>query len=280
MMNGNTSGTGNNYFNHEYADGSNGDITTTGSSLSQAFNFPLVTPISAPRPFVLNYSGSSRLPSEWNDTAYSGQRTVLSLLESYYSSAYSGSYRASAALSMRVGSQVSYWVMNGLATQANFGSSQIAKLCVVSMVRAFMQAGNPSITVGRITPVPLLSISQPKVTDQFTDPASVTLVWSATWSRWDGQPYTEAYPSPYTNPTSIIYNLKYSSDNGKTWRYVQDGSAATSGQYDAGHSVSVTTYTWDVSAFPRGNYIVRIEGYRQGFPLHYTYQQREVYIFR
>lgn len=278
MMNGNPAGDSASYFNHEYADSANGTLTADGSTMSSNYNYPLVTPITAPRPFVLNYTGSGRQPAEWATTAYVNSRTTLSWLEDYYNSSYSGSYRSSALIKMIQGSDQSYWVMNGLGTQSNFGSAEMGKFCITSMLRAFHSAGSPLVPTNPITQIPLLSITHPRTTDPLDDVTSIGISWDTQWSRWDGQAYSEDYPSPFTGSATIKYLLKYSTDNGRHWKYMSDNAAAVAGEYDGSYAVTSSPYTWNVAGFPRGSYIIRVEGYREGYALHYTYHQREIYI--
>jgi len=49
------------------------------------------------------------------------------------------------------------------------------------------------------------------------------------------------------------------------------------GVYNPTYNVT-SPQTWNVSGFAQGNYTIVVEGYRQGYPLHYTYQQQSVYI--
>ena len=271
---------GNGPFCHEYEDGKTGTITTVGLTLAQIFNLPLMSSIQASRPFTLNYN--SRTPPEWANSVYNSQRTSLSTLKTYYDSSYSSSsYDASAQVSVtnKDGTQVCYGIMNGIDKQTNFGSAQIAKLTVVSMIRGFMDGGNPGISVGRISQLPKVTLTKPGITDEFKDPGTpVNVAWTLEWKRWDGQKYTEDYPDGYTESTVVSYNVKYSNDMGKHWYFIQDGTAASAGSFDQGHSLAGLSCAWSVSGLPRGTYLLRAEAYRQNYPLHYSYHQMQVYL--
>jgi prepilin-type N-terminal cleavage/methylation domain-containing protein len=285
IVNGNPTASGNTYFNHEYRDSDTAPITSTGTTVGGVFNFPLPTPINASRPFTLSYSGASRLPPEWNDTAYSGQRTQTSFLENYFekSSGWSPStdYDSSALMTVTLGTDRAYFIMNGLSPQANFGANQIGKFCVVNLLRGFMRAGAPANTVGNITQLPLVNISSPTITDEFTNPASIDVVWSTAWSRWDGNLYTEQYAAGFTSTATLTYNVKYTDDNGQSWYFVQNGASTESGVKATGFPFeAMTPLVWDVSTLPEGNYILRVEAYRDDVPLHYAQHQRQVYIKR
>jgi prepilin-type N-terminal cleavage/methylation domain-containing protein len=266
---------------------SNGNLTSTGITISQDFNFPLTTPLinqsttqSDERPFQLT---GTYLGPEWSDSVYSSQRTTTNLYEVYYD--YNGSLTdvMSGMVRMSSGTQVATFDINGVANQSNFGTFEIGKLIMIGMTRAYMQAGNPTITTGSVTPVPLVSVSSPAVGDQYTDPSTIPVSWSIKWIRWDGNAYTSMYPANYTNATSLVVNIKYSNNTGKNWYFVQDGQPAILGTADIPHDLSSTSsYSWNISSFPAGDYLVQVETYRQpqNYPLHYTYQQREFYVIR
>ena len=270
-----SSGTG--PFNHEYRDNQDANITTVGQTLSTIFNFPLLSTIKASRPFYLNYG--SRFPPEWNDSNYSGQRVTTSTVNVYYDSTYySSNYDASAQIKMETSTQAAYITMNGIDKQTNFGAAQIAKLTLVSMIRGFMDAGLTSITKGRIPQLPKVNITSPDPNGDYTNPGTISVTWDMQWTRWDGQLYTENYPNGFVDPVTVVYNVKYSNDNGNTWKFIQDNTSASPGERDTNHDLVVTNYTWIVSTFPKGTYLIRVEAYRDGRPLHYAYHQIAFYL--
>ena len=258
-----------------------------GLNLSSSFNFPLLSSISAPRPFTLDY-GSSGRPPEWNDTEYNKQRTTLSVPSIsgtpriYYESSYSASsYDASSVVKMSSStSSACYLVVSGLNTQANFGTAQMGKLDLISMIRAFLDGGQQSAP-GIVPQIPLVEISAPTVSDTFNNPTTIDMQWGASWKRWDGEKYTEEYPAGYSETTSIVYAVKYSNDNGRHWYYCSDNSATTAGEKDYPlHTTSLNTISWFAATMPRGTYIIRVECYRRDLGLHYSYDQVGIYINR
>jgi hypothetical protein len=78
----------------------------------------------------------------------------------------------------------------------------------------------------------------------------------------------------------------YSDDNGVTWNWMQNDAPATPGKaLPAGDSKilsGTTSYSWTVpqARFPQGNYIIRVEGYRTGYSLHYSFHQFTAFIRR
>ncbi len=278
FFNGNNSGSNAQYFNHEFWDSNVGIITNNGLTLAQDFNFPLLGSMTARRPFRLNAKNNK--PEEWNTTFYNSRRTTLSTLENYYEAqGNTSSHDSSALIRMQLGSEVGSVVMNGLSPQTQFGSAQISKMCVINLIRGFMAAGNPAITVDRIPQVPMVTISSPTTSDEFNDPSDIEVSWVTSWNRWDLKPYTETYPSGYSESTNLITNIKYSDDNGKNWYFADDQSPAEVGVKSAAHN-SFDPMTWAVDSLPRGNYILRVEVYRELYNLHYSYHQRQIYIKR
>lgn len=276
FFNGNASGGNSNWFMHNSGASGNATLQTGGSTMAADFSFPLVPTIASPRPFQL--ASTSSEPPEWDETAYQNLRTTLSTRELWYKRT-GITEDSSAFVRVTYGGQAGGAVMNGLDPQDDFGAAQISKLCVVGMLRGFMLSGEPAVTVGNVPQVPLVTISSPAVTDEFTNPSSINVTWTTAWTRWDGQPYTTGYGG-YT-PPAVMYNLKVSFDNGRTWVYAGTTVPAKAGVPSNSYPVT-TPYTWSVPAgtYPTGNYVIRLECYRTGRGLHYSQHQRRVFIRR
>ncbi len=280
FYNGQTAGNGSGTYGHDFADGSNGDITALGLDMSTVFSQPLITPISAPRPFNLNNSNNG-MPPEWNNSIYSGMRTTISIptvpatgvSRVYYTSEYSSSDNASAVVQMVLGSSTCYVSANGLSTQSNFGTIQMGGYIVMNMIRSFLDAG---LYTGQshIPQLPYVQITNPLVTSSFNNATtSIPITWTISWLRWDGNLYTVDYTAGYSESTTMVYNVKYF--DGANWRFCSDGTIAQEGIYDSAHSLSTTSYTWNnLSGLTKGvSYILCVEAYRQNYPLHYGYDQ-------
>lgn len=145
--------------------------------------------------------------------------------------------------------------------------------------------------------------------NQFTNPSAVTLSWSSPvswpsatpvsqtlWTRWAGSDgaanwYTEEYPnysvgatitnSTYVEPATVFYVPMWEpgNGNGTTWiSAIDNATTLTSGNYYAPAACSTTqmAVTWNVSntsQFPQGTYNFRVDGFRQGYPLHYSFHE-------
>jgi type II secretory pathway pseudopilin PulG len=284
FYNGNPTGTGNTYLNHRDQWTDQGLITATGTLVAGTFNFPLPTPISAPQPFRLDDSGSMALPQEWSHPEYAAQRTTLNTVENYFE-ADPGfdpvNFDASALIKSVAPAGTGYFVINGLHAQTNFGTNQIGKLAAVNLLRGFLRMGAPPAAPGQVTPVPLVTILQPTPTDEFRDPSMINVVWTSSWTRWNGQPYTEHYPPGYASLAPVTYHVKFW--NGTGWRFAQDPAAPAEAGIrspDPVFAVTGTTLPWNVSSLGEGSYTLRVEGFRDAHPLHYAYHERQIFIKR
>lgn len=115
------------------------------------------------------------------------------------------------------------------------------------------------------------------------DPTSINVQWDTTWRRWDALPYTPSYAANFAETTTVRYALLYRRDNGKTWLFMQNDAVATPGvRPAAGLLQTAATYDWSVPAakFPKGNYVIRVEAYRDGIPLHYSFHQYRAFFKR
>jgi hypothetical protein len=275
-------------FNHNY-DGSDFGVLTAnpGTNMSTNFNFPLLASINAWRPFTITNTSSPTYPPEWNNSYYSNTRTALSIpsinsnSRIYYTSKNASSnYNSSAVIKVTQGSNTFYDVVSGLSIEDDFGTSDMGKSVLISMLQAFIDGGMYS-GQDQISQVPLTSISNPTNASAFPNPSSISTEWSSSWVGWDGNPYTSDYPNPYTTDPEngkLLYSLKYSNDSGQTWKYCSDNTPTSLGARDASHTSSSTSYSWPVSGFPKGTYLLRVECYRQDLILHYAYDQIQIQI--
>ncbi len=231
-----------------------------------------------------------------------------------------------------VTSQVGYVVETGTAPSGSVGAQTLAETALVFAMRTFLDGGQMAATgtVGHIVQLPLVKIflaqSPPEYSESqtiaFTVGSPVTATSAGGGAVSVGMPvtdiwwgynpnglasyYTEEYPQAslgsagmtaqtgnYQEAVSVIYNLKYSSNGGKTWSYVQDDAAAVTGVCDcdisnpspAGHAVTNVaplTYNWPVSTGTRiltqGVYELMVEAYRQNYGEHYSYDIQDLEV--
>ncbi|MGC8889290.1 MAG: type IV pilus modification PilV family protein [bacterium] len=292
-LNGSSNPTNSNLgFNHEHRNPPNASNTATltedGRRMNEAFNIVLPESMDARRPFALNVNLRTKgwMPPQWNDSSFSSYRGTLSFYKSYYNASFDSSYRSSALLKLTAPTLASdtktgYFLINGLSPAGETGVAFIARYAIVSTIMGFLDAGDPSnLDRDRIEQVPYITITSPTEIDEINNPQTIEIQWSLEWKRWDGKSYSDYQ---YNNPPVVIYAVKYSSDGGKTWRYVQDDQPTSPGERpDDVHKIEATSYILNTPAnkFPNGTYIFMVEAYRRDIQNHYAFHQRRVFIRR
>ncbi|MCB4791767.1 MAG: prepilin-type N-terminal cleavage/methylation domain-containing protein [Elusimicrobia bacterium] len=292
-----------NAFRHEADGGADDDnITALGTAMGTVFNMPMLSQVFVARPF--GFTSSTSWPQERALTPYSGIRTTLSipaisgLNRVFYTTtrsanAITGPFYGNATVKVTQGISTCYMVYSGVSTQGDFGTTQIGKLVLASLLRTFLDSGLYASTQDRIPQVPLVDITRPTSADEFDNPSSIITEWTYNWTRWNQENYTEEYPAGYVDrldlvtETPVIYSLKYSPDREQTWYHCVDDSIAQFGELSTNpaHFTTLSTYTWDVSAKAGGSYVLMVECYRQDFaankfPLHHSYDKIGIYIRR
>jgi len=303
--------------NHDFQDTgtqSNGDLTQAGNEVAQTFRFPLLNTVLAMRPFQITGTGGVAIqPPEANSAPYINtnggfyfMRTTLNLLDNLYQTRGNSSEYSSAIVRFSTGApgapninnSVGNAVINGLSPQSDTGTSYIGKMSLIGLLRGFMASGAPNppgnttlFLSSRVVQLPLIVSTSPAANDEIHDPTNIRIFWFTNWQRWDGQKYASSYPNTFSETVPLLYNIKISKDNGRSWIFPQDRSPAQEGVVDTNHLVTYGSppnnyFDWNVSdtsfdtGYPQGPYIFRIECYRQGLPLHYSYHQLRVFIKR
>ena len=263
----------------------NGTLTTLGQEIAD--NYSMTMPATAPisRPWLLGDSGAGG--DHWNYTPYNGtNRYNGSIYKTYYTHA-SGTGSGLVKLTNYANTNAAYIVVNGIDKTVDSGTTFIAKFAVLSLVHSFLEAGSTTNTL-RIPQLARVEIESPTDITELNDPADINVQYNVSWTRWDGQPYS-ATGTFSENEALLEYVLMYSNDNGTNWFYVQDDSPAVRGQRpssstyiipDAG--AGAENYTWSVPAgqFPEGSYLLRVDCYRQGASVHYSWHQNKLFIQR
>jgi prepilin-type N-terminal cleavage/methylation domain-containing protein len=286
---------------------SQGVLAGGGTEIANNYNFPVDSPIDANRGFVIN--GNAVAP---NNSLLNGTQPMYGTLNTltdqwslglFYNAADNSlvpvirpNEWASDLIAMRQGTSAAFVVQNGLSPSGVAGTDFIARWSFLVLTQGFLDAGrfNPGAGIGNapaVQQVPRVSITSPNVNTNTTNPATLNVAWALTWQRWDGKGYTTAYPAVYTPPVVPVlsYFTSFSSDNGLTWVYLQNPlRAAVPGvrlqvadpDYAACH-LTTASYNWTgIASLPAGAYIIRVEAYRDAFPLHYSTHQYQIFINR
>jgi type II secretory pathway pseudopilin PulG len=258
-----------------------------GDEIKNNFNFPLDSPMPAWRPFVIN--GQANGNTEGLGQAPYGATTSLSWLRKYYDQNQQGNHSSSAVIGVREGStqNAMFVVANGLSPTGTAGTEYLARWAFLSLIQSYFEAGGYNDgDAPAAAQLPRVVITDPNLNTSLTpDTSSVRIQWAITWRRWDGKTYTAAYnASDFAIGATNSYYIMYSTDNGANWKYVQNNAKATPGvkSTDNTHKVTALYYDWSVpvNSFPTGAYIIRVEAYRDDYPLHYSYHQYQMFLNR
>ena len=271
-------------FHHRYQDGTSGNLFSDGQAVADTYKLPLASSISNNRPFDTDVNDTAMNPDHFLQNAY-GAPTVLQPQAEFYR--HSTNIFGSALLATRDGNDASFVVVNGLSPSGTSGTAFIARWSFLSLTQSFLAAGlySPSGTPdpSRVRELPRVAITNPNDDVDIENPSVLTVTWDSRWRRWDDRPYTPSYSDTFTEDTTIRYALLYSRDNGRTWLHMIDDTSAKAGTRPAdGYLQTETTYAWSVPAasFPKGNYVIRVEAYRDEVPLHYSFHQYRAFFKR
>jgi type II secretory pathway pseudopilin PulG len=278
------SGSVNSTFHHRYADNTSGTRAAEGNAIANTYKLPLPPSIANSRPFDISVNDTGMNPDHFLQNAYGGTTTLQKEAEFYR---HDSNIPGSALLAMRNGSDAAFVVVNGLSPTGQSGVAFISRWSFLSLIQSFLEAGqyaqagvpDPS----RVRELPRVAITWPNDDVDIEDPPTLDVQWEATWKRWDGLPYTPSYADTFTEDTTVRYAPLYSRDNGQNWLFMKDDTPATVGvRPAAGYLQTGTTHLWSVpkSKFPKGNYVIRIEAYRDAIPLHYSFHQYRAFIKR
>lgn len=280
------SGSASSTFHHRYEDNTAGTLQSPdGSAIASTYKLPLPGSMANSRPFATNVNDTGMNPDHFLQQPYGAATTLQSLAEFYR---HSTSIHGSALLGMRSGNDAAFVVVNGLSPAGESGVAFISRWSFLSLIQSFLASGLYSSggtpDPARVRPLPRIVITQPNDNIDLNDPPDVRVEWDTQWRRWDGLRYTPSYANNFVDDTTVRYVLLYSRDNGRTWLHMIDDTPATPGvrPADAGYLQTAANYTWPtpVQRFPKGNYLIRIEAYRDGLPLHYSFHQYRAFVKR
>ncbi len=288
-------GTSRSTFHHQYKDGGSGALVEDGPQLAEKYNFPMPTRAQISRPFGLTTSGSGGVGDEFGFTS-NYPRFRAQMVRRFYNHNSGQTGSGLVRLQQPDRSRGGYIVVNGIDKTLESGSAFISRYATLSLIHSYFAAGVPG-GENRVKQLPRLQVRHPTLITELENPAAIPVQWSTEWTRWDGLPYTESYPTGFTqDDAELVYVLTYSSDGGKTWLNMMDDSVAELGQIPwiegVGPDPAKTlvdqsngadeTWVWNTPAakFPQGSYLVRIEGYRASESLHYCHHVEKIYVNR
>ncbi|MEO6594718.1 MAG: hypothetical protein ABIP94_08185 [Planctomycetota bacterium] len=268
---------------HHVSSSGNGTLTAVGLELANNYNMTMPTAAPITRPFGLTLAGSTG--EEFSYAPYS-TKYKASLFRTYYTHA-AGTGSGLVKLVDPGNTTAAYVVVNGISNAVENGTTFISKFAVLSLVHSFFEAGSTSNTF-RIPQLPRLEIESPTDITELNDPSTIQIQYAVSWTRWDGVPY--AASGTYAENESLLqYVIMYSNDGGANWYYAQDNTVATPGERPTNSTYIVNdlavgneVFDWSVPSvtFPEGSYTLRVDCYRQGAQVHYSYHKAKIFIQR
>lgn len=325
FMNGNTAAnplTSDSGFEHLFQ-GGNGLLTKdaatdAGSQLVNAYNLTLADSMTSNRPFILNGGSGS---GGYTSAEIKGIRNRLNFVNtttgviSSTSSTQNVYYRHNTNVNTRTSSSfvrmtrpnpaapasdlngwVGYALMNGFNDASASGVQSLARFSQAASLQTFMDAGDRSVpgsAAGRTVQLPRVKVTEPRSSQVYENPTTITVNFNVAWLRWDDKKYSPAYPNNWRDSTPLLYNIKYSSNNKASWKYANsnvDVPLQFLDLFNPTYSIGAAenspsnswdkTFSWDVGGFAEGNYVLRVEAYRQGFDTGYSYHDVFVTIDR
>lgn len=276
-------GTATSSFHHVSSSG-NGTLTAVGLELAGNYNMTMPTAAPITRPFGLTLNAGCG--DQWTYAPYATKFTG-SLFRTYYTHA-SGTGSGLVKLVNPAATSAAYIVVNGISNAVDNGTTFISKFAMLSLVHSFFEAGSTSNTL-RIPQPPRLEIQSPTDITELLDPTDIDVQFGVDWTRWDGIPY--AATGTYSENEGLLeYVLMYSNDGGANWFHMNSSppEPATPGERpsstylipDAG--AGDETFVWNVPSadFPQGSYLLRIDCYRQGAQVHYSFHKTKIFVQR
>jgi hypothetical protein len=258
-----------------------GALTTIGAEVAANYGTSVPTSIPVTRPYRINVA--TTVGEHWS-LAPHATKGAATTFQTYVSHS-GGSGAGVVKLVDPASTSAAYVAVNGIANTVTNGSPFIAEWSLLSMLHTLLDAGR-STNSFRIKPQPRVEILAPTAVTELDDPASIEVVLSTEWRRWDGRPYT-ATGAFGESESELRYAFLCSRDAGRSWFHVVDGSPATPGvpptaaQAIADSGTGDESFAWDVaSGYPEGSYLLRVECFRDGAACHHAVHQTRLFIQR
>ena len=294
-------------FHHEYRGGSQSTIAAAGTDIANNFSLPVPNTIDTSRPFDVNYNQAGYNPESFLQPGSYPTAYVSKVLNTYFTQ-LGVPAQGSALVSLADSSNNSpaFIAVNGLSPTGVTGTTFIAKWSFLTLIQSYLNGGLYTDATAQpaamhVRQVPRVVITDPNPDTDLKQKNSITIAWDTTWKRWDGRTYTvDPAFATWFETLTMKYAVLYSPSNGNPdpknanptgWFYISDNTPATLGvKPNAAHWISqaiagATTsnsVTWSTppATFPQGSYLIRVEGYREGWALHYSFHQYRAFFQR
>jgi hypothetical protein len=281
---------------HHTPNTNNGSLIAQGLDIANqatGYNFPLLNPVPNNRPFALTQNQTGDNPDLFLSPVYGPIFPASQQAEYYRQAGLNISGSALEALRDPNSNKAAFIIVNGLSPVGSNGSNYIARWSFLTLIHSYFQAGLYPVAgtetgcagcTFRIRQLPRVNIIFPGINDDLNNPASINIQWGITWNRWDGNKYTPAYTAGFSETDPVQYQVMYSNDGGATWQWCDTSipGTPTLGTRSPAALTTATNFNWSTptGTFPMGNYLIRVEAYRQNYSLHYSFHQFRAFIRR
>ncbi|HEV7428261.1 MAG TPA: type II secretion system protein [Thermoanaerobaculia bacterium] len=301
-------GNANSTFHHTYHDGDQAAIAPPGKDIADNYSLPVPDTIDNARPFDVNVDNTGYNPENFLEPASYPNAYVARVLNTYYTHGGAPVQGSALVALTDPSNNPAFIAVNGLSPTGVAGTTFIAKWSFLTLIQSYLNGGlytdaSAAPTANHIRQLPRVVITDPNENTDLKQKSSITVAWDTTFRRWDGLTYTtDPKYANWTETLTMKYAVIYSPSNGVAdkdpthknptgWFYIQDNSVANTGvKPDAAHEISLNvsavktsaSATWNTpsATFPQGNYLIRVEGYREGYPLHYSFHQYRAFFQR
>jgi hypothetical protein len=217
-------------------------------------------------------------------------RSFATVLETHYASLVGGLHSSGVvALEAPASTQAAFLDVMGLTPATAVEHKTLAAASALLGLQGKFRAGESSVT-GRVVQVPRTELILPEEGTVLADPTGVTLRWSVAFTRFDGRPYTPAYPASFTeSEADLLYLILYSPDAGESWFLAADNQPADPearpadpSPYlpDAGIGNETFVLSTPASHYPAGDYLFRVVTFHRTRGPHSSWHQRRVRVTR
>ncbi|MFN3428825.1 MAG: hypothetical protein ACK46X_02605 [Candidatus Sericytochromatia bacterium] len=288
FYNGGSSGGDGDWFTHIFAAaGATNALTTNGQQVANSFKLYLNDEFPSIRPFTLQ-EGAIYRPLDWLSADSRDWRTKLEwgLVSGdvgYYKQNGDANSQSVAPIVVRRDGKASYAVMSAAAPSGDSGTTTLARLSLAAGLQGFFDMAAPKFKSGddrghnAVKLLPRVNITEPVEDTQLIGNKD-WIKWDLNWKRWNLENYSNQftdYGSFGTKP-NLVYNIKYSTNGGTSWRGMKTGDAMRAGVYDDSEKITGTQYEWRYNGWANKEYLVRLECYRDhdGYrSAHYAFHQ-------
>jgi prepilin-type N-terminal cleavage/methylation domain-containing protein len=265
-----------------------GALQPAAEELATAIGMPFPPVFTAAQPWGSSLVFPGTLPHFAYTDSY--PRSFARVLETHYSSLARSLYSSGIlGLEAPVTTQTAFLDIMGLTPATAAEHQALAAASALLGLQGKFRAGESSVT-GRIVQVPRTEFLLPEEGTVLADPASMTLRWSVAFTRFDGKPYTPAYPGAFTEAEAdLLYSILYSPDDGESWFFaannqpadpeVRPGDASLF-LLDAGIGNETFVLATPAAKYAAGDYLFRVVTYHRTRVPHSSWHQRRVRLTR